>query len=780
MMPLRADRSSAQLLELFAQLPDLAHRQHDADRILSFEGAGHIVHDLPTRADGRNVSLASRPWRLDPIPFLLESAEFEVLRAGAVARMQMFEELLTDLYGLRSLLTDRVIDSGQIWSSRRYRTAAIGQPPMHRWLTTYAVDVMRDSQGVWHVIADYTDAPSGVGYALLDRVVGARVHRDLVGRVRNHEGLQPLEPFVDRLRDGLADLSKVESPRIVVMSGGVDHRSFVEQSYLATRLGLNLAEGADLVVRKRHLWLRSLAGYEQIDVLFRRLEDDGLDPMEVNTDGGGGIPGLLLATSAGGVRLANAHGAGVIEDPDLAEEWDRAGDWLADRPSTRSNRTLMRRLPADRRRSHEWSMEPTYDGTSVAHRAVILRMHLVASNQGVDVMPGANARVLGLGDDPLAPTTARAKDVWVLGSTDTVRIRRRRPLAQVDLIASVPTRAAEALFWAGRALERTELVARSLRVVLDRTGGTTDVAPNARWVVPAVGMLATVAGLEFDRGTVESEVDGSGSVSATGALGSAAVALAQQLGSLLAEVSSVREFFSVTAGRVFARLADSRSQIGNLMASSVGDLSGLAQVPGSLTPDRAAAIEAGLLDSGLLDAILIDVASVSGLWNESVMRGPAWRIGEIGRRLERVFGVIDACQGAVAWAQSTEFDEDAQRLIEVLLATNESLVAYRRRYRSDVEFTAAVELIISEDANPRSAASAMATVADEATLIGWTEGAQLATELFDMLQRSRLSSQASTTRVLATLYEGCDRLARSLVGTYLLSPVDPRAMGVGS
>ena len=294
------------------------------------------------------------------------------------------------------------------------------------------------------------------------------------------------------------------------------------------------------------------------------------------------------------------------------------------------------------------------------------------------------------------------------------------------------------------------------------------------------GMLATVAGLQFDRDTVESEVGGTGSVSATGALGSAAVALAQQLGSLLAEVSSVREFFSVTAGRVFARLADSRSQIGVLMASSVGNLSGLDHVPGSLTPDRAAAIESGLLDSGLLDAVLIDVASVSGLWNESVVRGPAWRIGEIGRRLERAFGVIDACQGAVAWAESTEFDEDAQRLIEVLLATNESLVAYRRRYRSDVEFTAAVELLISDDANPRSASAAMATVAREARLLGWTEGADQADELFSMLQRSRLSSQASAARVLATLYDGCDQLARTLVGTYLVSPVDPRAMGAGT
>ncbi|NND76183.1 MAG: hypothetical protein HKN44_14360 [Ilumatobacter sp.] len=768
-----------QLLDEITGFADLARRQYDADRILSFEGAGHIVHDLPKRADGRSVSLASRPWRLDPIPFVLESAEFEMLRAGAVARMSMIEQILADLYGPRRLVTDRIIDSGLLWSSRRYRVAAIGNQPTKRWLTNYALDLIRDTDGVWHVVGDLTDAPTGVGYALLDRVVGARVHRDLVSRVRHSEGLQPLEPFVDRLRDGLADLADVESPRIVVMSGGVDHPSFVEQSYLATRLGLNLAEGADLVVRRRRLWLRSLAGFEPIDVLFRRLEDDRLDPMEVNTEGGAGIPGLLLASSSGGVHLANAHGCGVIEDPDLADHWDGAGEWLERRPGDSATRTLLRRLATARQAGHEWSLHPTFDGNAVQRGAVIVRMHLVASDQGIDVLTGANARVLAPGDDPAAPTIARSKDVWVLGPSDRVRVGRRRPLPQVDLIASVPTRAAEALFWAGRALERTELLARTLRVVLDSTGGTTDTDPATaeRWVIPAIGMLANVGGLDVNRRAAELALRTNTSVTATGALASAAMALAQQLGSLLAEVSSVREFFSVTAGRVFARLADSRSAINRLVTETVGTPIVGATPPDELAPTSAAHLESGLLDSGLLDSVLIDIASVAGLWNESVVRGPAWRIGEIGRRLERTFGVIDAWRGAVGWSDMTEFDDDAQRLVEIVLATNESLVAYRRRYRSDVEFAAAAQLVIADDTNPRSAASAVATVAHEAGRLGWDEGAKLAGELFDVLQRSRLHDQASAGRALGQVYDGCDRLSRDLIGTYLASPVDPRAMG---
>ena len=769
---------ATELIRRFAELPDLARRQFDADRILSFEGAGHIVHDLPTRSDGRSVSLESRPWRLDPIPYVLDSAEFEMLRAGVVARMQMLEVILADLHGERRLLTDRVIESEALWSSSRYRTAAIGAHTPKRWLTSYAVDVMCDATGVWHVIADRTDAPSGVGFALLDRMVAARVHRDVATSVRTSVGLQPLTPFVDRLRDGLADLSDAESPRIVVMSGGVDHPSFVEQSFLATQLGLNLAEGADLVVRKRRLWLRSLAGYEPIDVLFRRLEDDRIDPMEVNTEGGAGIPGLLLATSSGGVRLANAHGSGVIEDLELAGCWETAGEWLASSSQLAFERTVLRKISPAVRMSMQWDLQPTYDDTAVLDRPVILRMHLVATDQGVEVLPGASVRVLGLYDDPLAPTVARAKDLWVLGASGRVRTARRRPLPQVDLVASVPTRAAEALFWAGRALERTELVARTLRVVLDRTGGTADTQMAERWVAPAIGMLGHVAGLDLDRPEATT-IHGSEAFIPSASLASAATALASQLGSLLAEVSSVREFFSVTAGRLFARLADQRRDISALVAATVPTRS-INDRFDALAPDLAADLEAGLLDSGLLDSVLIDVASLAGLWNESMVRGPAWRIGEIGRRLERVFGVIDAWRGAVQWADMIDLEDDAQRLIEIVLATNESLVAYRRRYRSDVEFGAAVALVVLDGNNPRSAASAIESVGREAEAVGWTDGAKLAADLADGLQRSRLHSPKSTERALQELYVGCDQLARGVVSTFLASPVDPRPVGLES
>lgn len=760
---------AAALMDSIAGLADLSLRQVDHDRLLAAEGAGHIVHDLPLRADGRMVALESRPWRLDPIPLVIDGDEFVALADGAIARMQMLEAIVDDLYGARTLLRDAVIDPVLLWGSPRYRLAAFGQRPPRRWLTNYAVDVVRDTDGRWRVVRDLTDAPSGVGYALLGRAVAGRVHRDTISQLPAGRALRSLDPFADRLRDGLADVALNRDPRIVVLSGGVDHSSFVEQSYLATRLGLNLAEGADLVVRQRRVWLRSLSGLEPIDVIFRRLEDDRIDPMEVNAQGSAGVPGLLLAARSGRVSLANAHGSGVLEDAALAEQWDAAGAWLTGKTSDYQSVAPLPFMPAAERGERTWSVTPSYDGLGLVDRAITLRLHLVASDKGIDVLQGGSARVMLAGDDPIKPTAVTAKDVWVVGGTVAPPVlRRRTPLPQVDLIASVPTRAAEALFWAGRAMERAEILARAMEVVLDRTSGLVDAEVAEPWVEHGLDMLAGVAGLPLAAGAPER----SGATFASGI-----EALAKQLGSFLAEASSVREFFSTTAGRMLARLADSRAQLRWMVTED-----------GSPWPS---VVDIARIDGRALESILVDLASLVGLWNESVVHGPAWRFGEIGRRLERAFGVIDGTRGAfglfrtdaLAVTSWTVGDDDhrlgfqRQRVIELILASNESLVAYRRRHRSDVEFELAVHLVVADVHNPRSVAASIHEVRHQAEQLGWARGVEETTGLLSLIEAASFESVESTAGLLTQLFDGCDRLARDVVGSYLAAPVDPRMMG---
>jgi uncharacterized circularly permuted ATP-grasp superfamily protein/uncharacterized alpha-E superfamily protein len=765
---------AAALMSSLGQLDDLHNRQVDHDRLLAAEGSGHIVHDLPLRTDGRMVGLESRPWRLDPIPLVIEGSEFVALADGAIARMQMLEAILGDVYGARTVLRDAVVDPVKLWGSAKYRLAAFGTRPHRRWMTSYAVDVIRDTSGRWRVVRDLTDAPAGVGYALLGRSVSGRVHRDVISRLPAGRALRSLDPFADRLRDSLADVAPTQNPRIVVLSGGVDHPSYVEQSYLATRLGLNLAEGADLVVRQRRVWLRSLSGLEPVDVLFRRLEDDRVDPMEVNAEGSVGVPGLLLAARSRGVSLANAHGSGVLEDPTLGEYWDAAGAWLTGRDSDYQGTWPLPFMPLDQRDEAMWATYPSYDGVNQVERAVALRLHLVASDKGIDVLQGGSARVLAPGDDPMSPTLATAKDVWVIGgSVAPPEIRRRQRLPQVDLVASVPTRAAEALFWSGRAMERAELIARAMQVVLDRTSGLVDAEVAEPWVAHGLDMLGAIAGVGSRMDPAAPDRGG-----ATFAL--AVEALAQQLGSFLAEASSVREFFSTAAGRMLSRLAESRAQLRWLLGT-----------------DGAAptVVDIARIDGRHLESILIDLASLVGLWNESVVHGPAWRFGEIGRRLERAFGVVDGVRGAfelhmILPGQAADavparsglpddLDFQRQRLIEIVLATNESLVAYRRRHRSDVELSAALHLVVADIHNPRAAAAALRQVRHQADRLGWVKGVEITTTVLTSLETATFESLDEIAATLGTVFEQCDLLARDVVGSYLAAPVDPRLMGRG-
>ncbi|MEP4650599.1 MAG: circularly permuted type 2 ATP-grasp protein, partial [Ilumatobacter sp.] len=529
---------------------ELGRRQGAIDRLLMAEGAGHIVHDLPVRSDGRSVGLASRPWRLDPLPYVLTADEFTWIEGAVTRRMQMLEAILADLYGERRLVADGVIDPAVLWASPAYRLSAVGAASrrrQRRWLSTYAVDLVRTADGVWFAIADHTDTPAGLGYALLDRGVltqVADVGNDLPRNVDTALAL---------MRRALVDTTAVEGPRVVVLTSGIDHPAYVDHSYLATQLGFNIVEGPDLVVREGQLWLQTLGGLEQVDVLHRRIVDRQLDPLETNTYGSAGIPAVLLADDAGTLTMANAHGTGVIEDASLLGLWDRAGaeltgeaPWL----NMRSPRVARGSTRVDDILGRAAERVPCLADGRVVQQPIVLRFHAVATDDGIAVIPGGNGRIIETHDDPTLPTPARAKDVWVLGDDhSTSLIAEARSAPQVDFITSVPTRAADSLYWLGRASERAEAVARSMRVI-------TTAPPLASWSgapTPAMELLAALTGADAP---VPVEVK-PGALSHPAALAearrsavrSAAESLEFHIGSMLAEAASVREFLSTTTGR---------------------------------------------------------------------------------------------------------------------------------------------------------------------------------------------------------------------------------------
>lgn len=702
---------------------ELESRQRVLDRLLSAEGAGHVVHDLPVRADGRAVALESRPWRLDPQPYVLTEDDFAWIEQAVAERMRAAEAILDDLYGERTLVAHGIINPAQLWASSHYRLAATAGRRPARWLTSFAVDAVRDVNGQWSAIADLTDAPTGLGYALLDRAVFAQA----VG----FEGLRPraIEPILPTLRLALADCSPVEGPRVVVLSGGVDHESYVEHSYLATKLGFNLVEAADLVVRRRSVWLRTLSGLESVDVIHRRLEDHQLDPMEINAAGSAGIPGVLQAAAAGSVSLANAHGSGAIEAGELGAVWDDAAEFLTGcRPvlALRPPGAVLAGLGIDGLLAAPAERVPVLVAGAVFDQPIVLRFHAVAGAEGITVMAGGNGRVLNIADDPRIPTPCVAKDVWVLGSDDVPRVVA--PAApQVDLIASVPTRAAESLFWLGRAAERAEVVARVARVVLaerDLEAGPLEAL---------VGRLVA-----FVTGPDRTEMPTN--VPAAAARASERCVL--DVGSMLAESASVREFLSGTAGRVFGAMADVRSRF-----------------------------QAGYRDVDTFDDLLLQLSAFSGLWSESVVRGPAWHFGDLGRRIERAIAVLESLDAVQSVLGSSDAgppaDQNSATMMEILLAGHDSLVAYRRRHRNELEWSQVVTMLVFDERNPRAVAASMDRLRRDAAAIDWQQGVDELTAI------ERRWTEADDPDRFSDSADALRALALQLTRERLVTPPDP-------
>lgn len=698
--------------------------QHHLDRLLVAEGAGHLVHDLPVRADGREAGLASRPWRLDPIPFVVDTPTFQWLAAAVVERMASLEVVLGDLYGPRHLVRDGIVPSEQLHGTHRYRIAVVDAPAPPRWLTTYAVDLLRTRDGVWKVVQDLVDAPPGLGYSLLDCSVMARVAADVHGR----SGVASLARYPSLLRRALASSSDAESPRTVLFTGGIDHPSYIDHSYLAVQLGVNLVEGADLVVRQRRLWLRTLDGLEPVDVVYRRLEDPGVDPLEVGSMGTVGVPGLLQAVRAGGVVLANAHGSGVLEEPGLTGYWDAAMRHLG--VSSR-----LERFDPSLDRGDGLAMSPVLGDRGIEAGEVVIRLFASTDGERTSVLPGGSGRVLAPGDDPRYPTACAAKDLWVIGSTLTPLVARHLP--QVDFGRSVPTRAASALYWMNRAAERAESIARAVRVISSRVEqdpglGSLD---GGRWSERMQWMSRSL------RRALDDRSDLPGLDALYDELSRSADQVAEQIGVLLTEATTVREFLSVTTGRVLEQLARRRAMLRRHVV---------------------------LVDD--LDALLTDLAALVGLWNESTVRGPAWRLGDMGRRLERAQVLVDLSQPAFL-GHRDDLDPVDASATEIMLAANESLVAYRRRHRSDVEREAAVALLLRDRSNPRSLAACLDALGRHATEADWESGVVLA-------ETARAALVLELDELLPTVQAAIDEYGRALVARWFAAPVSPM-MAVG-
>ncbi len=298
---------------LFRQLErsspeQLRQRQALVERQIQENGVTYNVYADPKGTD--------RPWALDLLPNLLSAAEWQPIAAGVAQRARLLNALLADLYGEQRLLAEGLLPSELVFGHPNFLWPALGiRPPGGIFLHSYAVDLARDADGRWQVLADRTQAPSGAGYALENRQIVSRALPELYRDLR----VQHLAGYFRTLQETLASQAAGdgETPLVVLLTPGRFNETCFEHLYLARQLGFPLVEGHDLTVRDATLYLKTLGGLKRVHAVLRRLDDDFCDPLELRTDSALGIPGLLEAVRQGRVLVANALGSGVLESPGL-------------------------------------------------------------------------------------------------------------------------------------------------------------------------------------------------------------------------------------------------------------------------------------------------------------------------------------------------------------------------------------------------------------------------------------------------------------------------------
>jgi uncharacterized circularly permuted ATP-grasp superfamily protein/uncharacterized alpha-E superfamily protein len=664
-------------------------------RLIIENGVTYNVYADPKGTD--------RPWTLDTIPLVIDAQEWREVEQGVLQRAQLLDRVLADLYGEQCLLKEGIAPSALAYGHPNFLWPCHGVVPRDGcWLHLYAVDLARAPNGRWWVLADRTQAPSGYGYALENREIGEQVIAD---GLRNLS-VRRIRSFVERFREQLLQFAGDDGrPLAVILTPGPFNETYFEHAYLARQLGLVLAEGHDLTVRRDEVFLKTLGGLRRVHTIYRRLDDDYCDPLELRSDSALGVPGLLGAVRAQRVVIANALGSGVLESaawlgfipgiaqrlggetlrlPSVATWWcgeSPALDYVLEHldevvikptfPNQRFEPVFGSEVTGEQRdrlvarlraRPYAYvaqerialSQAPAQRSEGgIAARPFTLRVYVAQTSQGRVVMPGGMARIAQDGAIDIVSTQrgGGSKDVWVLNDeehTDTPA--PATSAAPITLGGEeAPSRLVENLYWFGRYSVRCEEHARLLRATLG-------VRADARaW--RAATDVCSALGMSVTDSNVLNDEDPAG---------------------LLADVR---------------RLAWCASQVRSRISPSFWRASLDLQLQlGEAVTRREEPREA-------LERLLLSLAALSGYAFDHMTRDEPWYLMRMGRRLERLQFLCSLLEGHLLGDAPTQ-----PRQIEWLLEVCDSHRAYRSHYASAPRLSAALDLLLRDADHPRSVA----------------------------------------------------------------------------
>lgn len=699
---------------------ELASRWESGRRMIREHDVTYNVYGDPQGMD--------RPWGLDLVPLLIAAQDWKRVEAGLSQRSRLLNEILLDCYGgSQRLLRDGFLPPELVYANPGFLRPCRGiEVPKNVYLHLHACDLARSADGNWWVLSDRTQAPSGAGYALENRTVVSRLLPD---ELRDHR-VERLAGFFRLQREMLLKLAPQgrENPSVVLLTPGPHNETYFEHAYLARHLGFPLVEGADLTVRDSRVFLKTLEGLQPVDVILRRVDDSFCDPLELRSESFLGVAGLVEATRAGHVTVANALGTGLLESPALlaflpglcrhlfdeelllpsvATWWCGQADemryvlehldelvvkptfgaarnqpWFGGRLSEAERnklKAMIRARPRDfiGQERVVLSHAPVWSDQRLETRSIVVRTYVANGGDSLAVLPGGLTRVARTTEDPVVSMQSGggSKDTWVLGNGSPSRVEvasaviEARPAERV--VSGVPSRAADNLFWLGRYTERLEQTLRVLRCVLGRLSdeSTRDGTPELAALGGLLGRLGVLpAALPTDFVTADLLQPVLQLVYQPELSGG----IRELLGRIRFISSTVRDRFSGDTWRILGRLdTDARPRKGRLPTAS------------ALT---------------LIHNLVLDLAAFNGMEMENMTRGHGWRFLDLGRRVERAVRMVALLRAAAS------LKAPPASVLEPVLEIADSVMTYRRRHFAEPRWPEVVDLLLRDSSNPRALA----------------------------------------------------------------------------
>lgn len=709
---IQGNLTPSQLLERMRGLTaeDLEFRATEIDRLL--HGSG--IHDVGEQDH----------WHLDPLPLVLGEQTWAALQEGIRQRTQLMLQVLRDIYGPRRLVTDGIIPASQLYQDPLFLREAFTLGGENSGPAITAVDLYRDLNGTFKVLADHTQYPNGMGLLLENRLISRRVMSELFANV----GVRRIAGFFRKMQRSINQLTRnLRDPRVVILTPGLNHFYYAEHAYLATYLGYTLVQSGDLTVRRGKVWLKTLGGLRKVDVIIRWVPDTALDSLEQTAYSPSGIPGLLQAVRNGAVKLFNPFGYGVLESPVVNARLDAISQHLTGQPLALAGnycQPAVAGIPADLARydlcfylgndqpldgasavdkinqavadhpercyfraKPQISEEPFWHNGALTSRPVFLRCFILVDGEDIHLMPSALCFDYAAGAERRAQQQP-IKDTWVQSSKPIVedfssskRLARPDDLALVE--GEIPSRTAENLYWLGCNLERMENSARLLRLFIDRqtevallsdeqiqptldylyhaiAGGQTVFPFSQEGVAPARTTLEECKKLAFQL-LASRDIPGS---------------LTTSIGHMLRSAVSVRELLSYDSWLIVERFEEELERI-----------------------QRTSARSSNTTFHKILDNLVGQVMAFNGSVLDSLSNSNGWFLLDIGRRVERARQLVAMISTLLV--DQLE-DSEQQIMLDTVLLAQVSQITHRRRFRMYQSVETGLELLLLDAAYPRS------------------------------------------------------------------------------